>query len=470
MKKLIIVSTLLCSFLFVPIFVSAQIAQTTTTSTTTPTPTSNPNPTPTPITNASLNTNLYYGLQNNSDVKQLQEFLIAKGFLTGSSTGNFFSLTLKAVKVYQTSVSISPTGYVGTLTRTAINNDLAAQLSASNAEAIAETGTTPPASTTPATANNTMASLQTQIAALQQQIASMQQQNTTTQTNNSTQPQTLQQITQNLQALTGVPGTNICTPNWQCSNWSACTGLQQTRTCTDLNNCNTTNGKPLLTQISPLCSPVITPTPTPTPTPNPACTPNWQCGGFGNCVNAQQSRTCTDANNCGTTINEPPLTQSCNIPYITIGKTSITADDASASTYGISINFTVNDSNVWSEIEFSTNSDFSSPMLSMISNECVKGDNEGGRAKLAPNTTYYYRFIGGDDCTWNSIANQNNLANNFTYSSEAESFTTYAPTCTPNWKCSGFGPCVNGQQTQTCTDNDCSITSGEPALMQSCTQ
>ena len=68
--------------------------------------------------------NLYYGLRNNNNVKELQEFLIDKGFLTGvSATGNFLSLTLNAVKSYQASAGINQTGYVGILTRTAIKNE-----------------------------------------------------------------------------------------------------------------------------------------------------------------------------------------------------------------------------------------------------------------------------------------------------------------------------------------------------------
>jgi len=78
---------------------------------------------------ASFDINLYYGLRNNNDVKELQEFLIDKGFLTGvSATGNFLSLTLNAVKSYQTSAGISQTGYVGVLTRVAIKNERIAVL------------------------------------------------------------------------------------------------------------------------------------------------------------------------------------------------------------------------------------------------------------------------------------------------------------------------------------------------------
>src|ERR1700722_1544293 len=72
---------------------------------------------------AAINQNLYYGMQQNSGVKELQQFLIGKGFLSGSATVNFYSLTLDAVKKYQTSQGIGATGYVGALTRKAIKTD-----------------------------------------------------------------------------------------------------------------------------------------------------------------------------------------------------------------------------------------------------------------------------------------------------------------------------------------------------------
>lgn len=226
MKKIILVSLL--SLFFIPLFA-----------------------------NASLDTNLYYGLQNNSDVRQLQEFLIDKGYLSGNSTGNFFSLTLNAVKQYQKSQKISQTGYVGILTRGAINNELATNLSASNQEATNETGTTPPAPILPATTNDVVATLQAQIALLLQQVQAMQAQQTTTQQLQQTvqqQAQTIQQIQQNTQQIV----QNTCTPNWQCISWSACSSSTQTRTCTDSNNCGNNNGRPALTQSCSMPTPVAT--------------------------------------------------------------------------------------------------------------------------------------------------------------------------------------------------------------------
>ncbi len=42
-----------------------------------------------------------------------------------------------------------------------------------------------------------------------------------------------------------------------------------------------------------------------------SCTPYWQCTNWSSCVSNIQTRICTDANNCGVTINKPAETQSC---------------------------------------------------------------------------------------------------------------------------------------------------------------
>lgn len=133
------------------------------------------------LVSASIDTNLYYGLHNNAEVKELQEFLIDKGLLIGPATGNFYTLTLKAVKNYQTSVSLPKSGYVGTLTRNSINQELGVNLFDSNQEATIETGTTPPMIKSQKTSNNDVVSgIQSQIALLQQQLDTLNNQNQAT--------------------------------------------------------------------------------------------------------------------------------------------------------------------------------------------------------------------------------------------------------------------------------------------------
>ena len=105
---------------------------------------------------------------------------------------------------------------------------------------------------------------------------------------------------------------HTCTPNWQCGNWSNCTGNgvgggQQTRDCSDSNRCGITTDKPITTQSC-------------------ICTPKWNCTGWGFCSDncytppnsvdncshiGKQTRNCSDDNNCGITTDQPSETQSC---------------------------------------------------------------------------------------------------------------------------------------------------------------
>lgn len=92
---------------------------------------------------ASIDANLYYGVRNTQQVKELQEFLVDKGYMT-QATGNFYSITLKAVKKFQTDHNIVSTGYVGILTRTEVNAELAADLAGSDQASTEETGKVSP--------------------------------------------------------------------------------------------------------------------------------------------------------------------------------------------------------------------------------------------------------------------------------------------------------------------------------------
>ena len=96
---------------------------------------------------------------------------------------------------------------------------------------------------------------------------------------------------------------NVCTPNWQCSNWNTCTGDgagggQQIRSCSDSNSCGTADNEPVTSQS---CT----------------CNPKWFCTGWGPCSSnsfngpKSQERFCSDDNNCGVPTGEPVTTQSC---------------------------------------------------------------------------------------------------------------------------------------------------------------
>ena len=69
-----------------------------------------------------FNKDLYFGMNSDQGVTNLQQFLTDSGFYSGPITGNFFSLTREAVRKYQSANSITPvSGYFGPITRALAN-------------------------------------------------------------------------------------------------------------------------------------------------------------------------------------------------------------------------------------------------------------------------------------------------------------------------------------------------------------
>jgi len=126
----------------------------------------------------------------------------------------------------------------------------------------------------------------------------------------------------------------VCQPNFNCSSWSSCLDNQQNRICTKnscsnetpilIKGCNQTIC-PMLAKICPDGSSVsanlsnncefdlcLNQTTNENLT-NLTCIEDWQCGSWSICSNNLQTRTCVDANRCGTILNKPSLTQSCSV-------------------------------------------------------------------------------------------------------------------------------------------------------------
>lgn len=76
-----------------------------------------------PITaQASFDNNIRYGTKNSDFVREIQEFLTDQGLYSGPISGNFYTLTLKAVKTFQNRERITPAnGYWGLATRSRAN-------------------------------------------------------------------------------------------------------------------------------------------------------------------------------------------------------------------------------------------------------------------------------------------------------------------------------------------------------------
>lgn len=117
------------------------------------------------ISHAAFDVSLKYSAKGDA-VKELQEFLIDGGYLAaGNNSGNFFSLTLKAVKAFQVANNLPSTGYFGPMSRKVASDLIAADLSASDSQETIETG-----STTAPTHTSAIDTLNTQITNLTNQV------------------------------------------------------------------------------------------------------------------------------------------------------------------------------------------------------------------------------------------------------------------------------------------------------------
>src|SRR3989344_2552868 len=81
-----------------------------------------------------------------------------------------------------------------------------------------------------------------------------------------------------------------CVSDWDCGEWSSCIDNEESRTCTDKNNCQADKEE------TKVCS---------------VCQESWTCLSWSTCQNGIQTRTCLDQSNCGTTLSKPAGQQSC---------------------------------------------------------------------------------------------------------------------------------------------------------------
>lgn len=87
-----------------------------------------------------------------------------------------------------------------------------------------------------------------------------------------------------------------CTPDWHCTPWSDCISGDQIRSCVDFSLCGVETGKPDETQDCFLCA------------------PNWDCGDWAppECPEGElQTKNCTDLNDCGTVTDKPVDSRHC---------------------------------------------------------------------------------------------------------------------------------------------------------------
>lgn len=126
---------------------------------------------------ATFNRNLSYGLQSDSDVQQLQEFLKNQNLYSGPITGNFFALTQRAVISFQQREGINPAaGYFGAITRSKVNSivDQNNPVPQSTQGSFSLQSAQTPTSISIGKINNNSSDLQAQINALMEQVRLLQ--------------------------------------------------------------------------------------------------------------------------------------------------------------------------------------------------------------------------------------------------------------------------------------------------------
>lgn len=209
-----------------------------------------------------------------------------------------------------------------------------------------------------------------------------------------------------------------------------------------------------------------------------ACTENWTCSSWGSCSNNQQTRTCTDNNNCGTTINKPITTQNC---------VSSVSSQQNCTDYEGAINYSIKGQIIKSGIVFfdsclnSTNLQelfcSSSNEIAAIRYTCEFGCTEGRCADETEEgdinqedysssdynfSDYYYGDYNSSDYYDESGNNYSLDESNSDYSSSdyasSNEESSFNSSCISNWNCS-YEPrnCPSSKkQTKRCMDlNGC---------------
>ncbi|MBU2476678.1 right-handed parallel beta-helix repeat-containing protein, partial [Candidatus Micrarchaeota archaeon] len=246
------------------------------------------------------------------------------------------------------------------------------------------------------------------------------------------------------------------------------------------------------------------------------CQENWTCTEWSACIGGNQTRTCTDNNNCGTTNNKPIETQSCSECEFTDFRPCTTTESCNGTQY-------CNQNGTWDPVCYDTFPNDNCPILAcadgeLITQECECGEQNYSSGYCCQNTHQDTPCI--SDCSEGPITQACYCGNNIydtgyccgtggmqppvyqTYSCNAtctpgdppQNCTTIddcsgtqtcntsgfwgscidtpndnCPICIPEWTCTPYSECVDNQKTRTCTDdNDCGINTGKPSEIQSC--
>jgi len=216
---------------------------------------------------------------------------------------------------------------------------------------------------------------------------------------------------------------------------------------------------------------------------NAECTESWTCTDWSDCITNQQTRTCTDANNCGTQDNKPFTSFFCRsgikCDWADMNENG-KVDYGDFAFFGICFPKDLEDAEDYcekfdyDEDEEITFGDFSF-FATCINDPLTCGETDNGK-------DYFNKgFITaeGDSSSWDECSSDSQLTEYYcegnsikiqTYNclNGCEEGACYK--CTESWTCTDWSTCTNNQQTRTCSDtNACGTEVNKPSISNYCT-
>jgi hypothetical protein len=210
-----------------------------------------------------------------------------------------------------------------------------------------------------------------------------------------------------------------------------------------------------------------------TKVPSANCKPDWKCSNWGICYGGQQTKTCTDSNNCDLGTGEPALTQPCTEkPAVVLqannssGSVNIFLplnNGASLNGSGFTLTRSINLQWTGADVASCYASDSLTPPIfsGYKSSSGSQMVNLSGNIQSASSGSVSGTFK--INCV--SILTGSTVSSSVT----VNLFYTVSANCKPNWECGAWTTCKNNKQTRICTDfNGCGSTVGKPLLQESC--
>lgn len=238
------------------------------------------------------------------------------------------------------------------------------------------------------------------------------------------------------------------------------------------------------------------------------CTPNWTCGPWSACNAGTWTRTCTDANSCGTTSGMPATSGTCTMPdtapvlngnyfdqlsLILTFKITDADGDLPSLVYFFLYDANLNLINYYTVTQSVGTNPVSGIWYSYTFSSLADGTYNYYVVVDSRGTTHFYPGSGYSQFTKTTCTNEcasgssgcNSTSQRWTCgdNNDGDICLDRVPTncsfgyqcssgscvCVPNWQCTAWAGCNGYFESRTCTDyNNCGTTSGKPAESQTC--